>query len=172
MGVFPKSRIRSNYPYKKRILTIKREALVPFILISRISSLEKMLNFCLLAPDVLAKLTWRASCICLHPRFSVPMKLQDWLRQWWQFSVMTLLVKLSCSSESVLSTLHCLTSFFLPSGLCKLRVTEQALKALGDEQNLPCVNSFSIFRQHWVWRLELPIRQDEQEAHNCTGTIS
>lgn len=52
VGVFPKSRIRSNYPYKKRILTIKREALVPFILISKISSLEKMLNFCLLAPDV------------------------------------------------------------------------------------------------------------------------
>lgn len=70
-----------------------------------------------------AELTWYNSCIVfLHLRFPTP-SLQDLLRQWWELRFKTLLAKLSSNSES---TVHCLVTSFMPSGLCKLRVTEQA----------------------------------------------
>lgn len=105
-----------------------------------------------------AKLTWYDSCIFfLHHRFPTP-SLQDWLRQWWEFSFKTLLAKLSCNSEPGQITLHCLAPSFMPSGLCKLRVTEQA--------GADSPRSWARFSVHYfIHNSQAALRQE-------TGTIS
>ena len=97
---------------------------------------------------------WELSLSSLY--FSFPLKLQDWLRQRWEFSVTTLLVKLSCSSESVLYTLHCLTSFFLPSGQRKLRMNKQAP---AESSKRWAELSLLKFVHSWGWKLEPPMRR-------------
>lgn len=113
-----------------------------------------------------AELTWYNSCtVFLHLRFPTP-SLQDLLRQWWELRFKTLLAKLSSNSES---TVHCLVASFMPSGLCKLRVTEEAGADSPEAgQDFLCTTSSPILRQHWGRRLEPSGRKNEREVHDCT----
>lgn len=113
-----------------------------------------------------AELTWYVSCIfILHLRFPTP-SLQDWLRQWWEFSFKSWL-----PNYQAIQRAH---SIALPPPSCQVDCVSSGwlsrleLTALEAGQDFPCTTSSPILRQHWGRRLEPSVRKNEREVHDCT----